>query len=360
MSEKRCYYEQLGVERDASEGDIRKAYKRLALKYHPDRNNGSEEAASRFKEVTEAYSVLSDADKRSRYDRFGHAGVEGSADFGADIFSHFQDLFADFFGGMGGFGDQRARRGPTRGRDLRVGQRLTLEEAVLGCKKDLDITSPVKCSSCGGTGAKEGAQPTPCTTCRGTGQVSTGRGFIMFTQACPACHGEGVIITDPCDQCEGSGFEEKQRTVTVKFPPGIDAGHRLRVAGQGLPGAQGGPPGDLYVDVALEPHERFEREGTALMTTVHVSYPDAALGTRVDIELLDGSNHQVKIDSGTQSGTVITAPRKGVPNVNGRGVGALHVVVKVDVPKKLSRRAKKLLRQLDDELRPVDPITGES
>jgi molecular chaperone DnaJ len=358
MSEKRCYYEQLGVERDASTPELRKAYKRLALKFHPDRNNGSEEATARFKEVTEAYSVLSDDDKRGRYDRFGHAGVEGAGDFGTDIFSHFQDLFSDFFGGMGGFGDQRQHRGPTRGRDLRMGQRLTLEEAVLGCKKDLDITSPVKCSICGGTGAKEGTEPTTCTTCNGSGQVSTGRGFIMFTQACPSCQGGGVIITEPCSHCDGSGFEEKHRTVTVKFPPGIDAGHRLRVSGQGLPGTQGGPSGDLYVDVGREPHERFEREGTALMTSAHVSFPDAALGTRVTIEMLDGSDHTVKVDAGTQPDTVISVPRKGVPNVNGRGHGTLHVVVKVDVPKRLSRRAKKLLRQLDDEIGPVEPTTG--
>ncbi|RLB65757.1 MAG: molecular chaperone DnaJ [Deltaproteobacteria bacterium] len=357
MSEKRCYYEQLGVEKSASTTEVRKAYKRLALKYHPDRNNGSDEATARFKEVTEAYSVLSDDDKRGRYDQFGHAGLEGSPDVGADVFSHFQDLFSDFFGGMGGFGDQRQRRGPTRGRDLRMGQRLTLEEAVLGCKKDLDLTSPVKCSLCDGTGAAEGAEPTACSTCNGSGQVSTGRGFIMFTQSCPSCQGAGAIITDPCPQCDGSGFEEKHRTVTVKFPAGIDAGHRLRVSGQGLPGTRGGPSGDLYVDVSLEPHERFEREGTALMTTAQVSFPDAALGTKVTIELLDGSSQTVKVDAGTQPGTVITVPRKGVRNVNGRGYGALHIVVKVVVPTRLSRRAKKLLRQLDDEVGPVDSAT---
>jgi len=259
----------------------------------------------------------------------------------------FSDVFgSDFFGGFSG---QRQRR-PARGRDLRVEQVLTLEEAVLGCKKELDIASPVKCDSCEGSGAKPGTSPTTCQTCAGHGQVSTGRGFIMFTQPCPSCRGEGTQISDPCSDCSGSGWQERERTVMVSFPAGIDAGHRLRVTGQGMAGPRGGTPGNLYVDVALEPHASFEREGTDLIARERVSFPDATLGAELELEMLDGSQLTVNVDPGTQPGTVISLPGKGVPNVNGRGVGALHVVVQVDVPTKLSRRAKKLLRQLQGEL----------
>lgn len=353
MSEKRDYYELLGVERTASSQEIRKSYKKLALKYHPDRNKGSQEAEARFKEVTEAYSVLSDDDKRARYDRFGHAGFEGggAADFGGDIFSHFQDLFSDFFGGGGGgFGGQGRRRGPARGRDLRVEQVLTLEEAVLGCKKEIELRTPVQCDDCTGTGAKDGSAMKTCEVCSGRGQVSTARGFIMFTQACSACGGAGQIVEESCDTCEGAGWVEKHRKVNVSFPPGIDSGHRLRVTGQGLPGPQGGPAGNLYVDVELQPHERFEREGLDLITRHTISFPEAALGTKIDIPLIDGGIHQVKVDAGTQPGTVLTAKGRGVPNVNGPGSGALHVIVQVAVPSKVSKRAKKLLRDLEDEL----------
>lgn len=353
MSEKRDYYELLGVERTASAQEIRKSYKKLALKYHPDRNKGSQEAEARFKEVTEAYSVLSDDDKRARYDRYGHAGLEGggATDFGGDIFSHFQDLFSDFFGGGGGgFGGQGRRRGPARGRDLRVEQVLTLEEAVLGCKKEIELRTPVQCDDCTGTGAKDGSAMKTCEVCGGRGQVSTARGFIMFTQACSACGGAGQIVEESCDTCEGAGWVEKHRKVNVSFPPGIDSGHRLRVSGQGLPGPQGGPAGNLYVDVELQPHERFERDGMDLITRHTISFPEAALGTKIDIPLIDGGIHQVKVDAGTQPGTVLTAKGRGVPNVNGPGAGALHIIVQVAVPSKVSKRAKKLLRDLEDEL----------
>jgi molecular chaperone DnaJ len=352
MSEKRDYYEVLGVERSTSSTDLRKAYKKLALKFHPDRNNGCEDATDQFKECTEAYAVLSDDGKRQRYDQFGHAGMNGGADFGADIFSHVQDMFSDVFGSdfFGGFAGQQQQRRAARGRDLRVEQTLSLEEAALGCKKELEISSPVKCDTCTGSGAKPGTSPTTCQTCAGHGQVSTGRGFIMFTQPCPACRGEGTQISDPCGDCSGSGWQERDRTVTVSFPAGIDAGHRLRVSGQGMAGPRGGPPGNLYVDVALQPHPRFEREGTDLIARHRVSFPDATLGSEFELEMLNGSLLSVTVEPGTQPNTVISMPGKGVPSVNGRGVGALHVVVQVGVPTKLSRRAKKLLRQLQGEL----------
>lgn len=350
MQNKRCYYEVLGVERAASGSDIRKAYKKLALKFHPDRNK-EPDAESKFKEVTEAYGVLTDDDKRARYDQYGHAGLQGGgAAVDGDIFSHFQDLFSDFFGGFGGGFSQQRRRGPARGRDIGVEKRLTLEEAVLGCKKDIELTTPIACSECEGSGAKDGSAFQTCGTCNGQGQVSTARGFIMFTQACGACNGEGRVVEESCEKCDGAGWEENTRTVTVTFPPGIDAGHRLRVAGQGMPGSRGGPPGNLYVDVDLEKHDVFEREGVDLITRRAISFPEAALGTELEIELLDGQRHRVDIPAGIQPGSVLSAPGLGAPSVNGRGNGSLHVVVQVDVPKKLSRKAKKLLRQLSDEI----------
>ena len=355
-SNERCYYEMLGVEKQASVADIRKAYKKLALKHHPDRNNGCQDATAK---VTEAYTVLSDEDKRGRYDKFGRAGLQGSPDVGGDFFSNFQDLFSDFFGGFGGIGG-RARRGPARGRDMRVQKRLTLEEAVLGCKKDVEIHSPVECSACSGSGAEPGTTPTTCSTCRGQGQVTTGRGFIMFTQTCPSCQGQGSVIETACEQCDGAGWEEKHRTVTVSFPAGIDEGHRLRVSGQGLPGPHGGPPGHLYVDVLLAPHERFERDGLDLICRRTISFPEAALGTAVRIEMLDGSEHSVTLKAGTQPGDVITVRRKGAPDVNGRGMGELHVVVQVAVPKRLSRRAKKLFKELATEIGPLDEATAKT
>lgn len=348
MTDKRCYYEVLGVERSAETSEIRKAYKKLALKFHPDRNGGSPEAETQFKEVTEAFGVLNDDEKRRRYDQFGHAGFGGGGDeFGGDIFSHVQDLFADFFGGMGG---GRAERGPQRGRDVRIRQQLTLEEAVLGCKKDIPLRTPVECGACKGNGAEPGTKPEACRTCGGAGQVSTGRGFIVFTQTCPSCQGQGRVVTTPCKQCEGAGWEEKSRTVTVGFPPGIDEGHRLRVSGQGLAGKSGGPAGHLYVDVALAPHERFAREGNDLIYRQKVSFADAALGKTFTLSLLDGSTRDVTIEPGTQPGGVISVADAGVPDVNGRGRGALHVVADLVVPRKLSKRAKQLLQELDADL----------
>jgi molecular chaperone DnaJ len=349
MTEKRCYYEALGVERSAEASEIRKAYKKLALKYHPDRNAGSAEAEAQFKEVTEAFQVLNDDDKRRRYDQFGHAGVSsgGGEDFGGDIFSHVQDLFADFFGGMGG---GRQARGPQRGRDIRIQQALTLEEAVLGCKKEIPLRTPVECSGCKGNGAEPGTEPQSCRTCGGAGQVSTGRGFIVFTQTCPSCQGQGRVVTTPCTRCDGAGWEEKSRTVTVSFPPGIDDGHRLRVSGQGLSGASGGPPGHLYVDVVLRPHERFTRDGNDLVYRQKVSFADAALGKTVTVTLLDGTTREVAIAPGTQPGDVISVAGAGVPDVNGRGRGALHVVADLVVPTKLSKRARQLLAELEADL----------
>jgi molecular chaperone DnaJ len=348
MSQKRDYYEILGLAKEASADDIRKAYRQSALKNHPDRNPGDAEAEGRFKEATEAYQVLSDDEKRARYDRFGHAGLEGVPDLGGgDIFSHFQDIFSEFFGGIGG---QRRRGGPARGQDIRVQQRLTLKDAMLGCKREVPLRTPVMCEECAGSGAKPGTKRKQCGTCGGVGQVSTSRGFVMFTQTCPECSGEGSVVKTPCTACKGVGAVEKQRKPMVSFPAGIDGGQRLRVPGQGMPGQQGGPAGDLYVDIELAPDERFERDGADLVTRVTVSFAEASLGGAAVVELPDESRVDVEVPGGTQPGEVITLKSKGLPRIDGRGRGALQVVVQVDVPRALSSRAKELLRELDDEI----------
>lgn len=351
MTQKRDYYEVLGVTRDAGGDEIRKAYKKAALKYHPDRNPGDKGAEDKFKEAAEAFGVLSDAEKRQRYDQFGHAGLEGMGgmDFGgADIFSHFQDLFSDFFGGFGGA--PRGRRGPQRGADIRVVQELTLRDAVLGCKREMSVRAPASCETCGGSGAAPGSGRETCRMCQGAGQVSNARGFVMFTTTCPTCRGQGSTIAKPCESCHGAGQVEKTRKVLVTFPAGIDAGQRLRVPRQGAAGPQDGPPGDLYVDVDVKPDERFERDGQDLFTKVNVTFAQAALGTRVPIVLLDDSEIEVEVAPGTQPGEVLTMRGKGVPRVDGHGRGALHVVVQVEVPKRVSSRAKTLLRELEKEL----------
>lgn len=349
MTQKRDYYEILAVAKDASCEDIRKAYRKEALKNHPDRNPGDAEAEARFKEATEAFQVLSDEDKRARYDRFGHAGLEGMPDLGGDIFSHFQDLFSEFFGGFGG-GQRRGRGGPARGQDLRLQQRLTLHDALLGCKREVQLRTPVQCEECGGNGAKPGTKRKQCTACNGVGQVSTSRGFVMFTQTCPECAGEGSVVKTPCPTCNGQGAVEKSRKVVVTFPAGVDTGQRLRVPGQGMAGTQGGPAGDLYVDIEVAPDERFERDGLDLITRVTVSFAEAALGGSVVLDLPDDTKVTVEVPAGTQPGEVITMKGKGAPRVDGRGKGALQVVMSVDVPRALSARAKELLRELDGEI----------
>jgi molecular chaperone DnaJ len=351
MTDKRCYYEVLGVERNASEDEVRKNYRQCALKYHPDRNPDNPEAVAKFKEATEAFSVLTDAQKRARYDQFGHAGVEGGFDFSGagigDIFSHFQDLFSELFSG-GGTG---RRQGPRRGSDLRLQQRLSFKEAVLGCKREVVVRAPAPCDDCKGSGAAPGSKRETCGTCRGAGQVSTARGFIMFSSTCPACRGEGSRIANPCTTCKGAGHVEKTRKVLVTFPAGIDSDQRLRVPAQGVPAPQGGEPGDLYVDVEVEEHERFERDGIDLVTRAAISFSDAALGTTIKVEMLDDSTLEVDLPAGTQPGDVISIKGKGVPRLDGRGRGTLHVQVQVQVPKTLSPRAKELLAELDQELR---------
>lgn len=356
MSEKRDYYEVLSVERNANGDEIKKAYRQCALKYHPDRNPGDASAELKFKEATEAYSVLSDGDKRAQYDRFGHAGVQGGGfDFqGAgvgDIFSHFQDMFADFFGGAGGFGGSTRRR-PQRGDDVRTDAAISFEQAMTGTKQEVEIVGAAPCETCSGSGATPGTSPERCRQCSGTGQVTTQRGFIMFASPCPICHGSGTMISSPCTDCSGGGRREKRRKVLVTFPAGIDSGQRLRVPGQGMPGPGATPSGDLYVDVHVKSDPYFERDGSDLIAQRKISFLDAAQGTQIELELPDHDTTAIKVPAGTQPGTVLSQDGRGFPRLDRRGRGALHVVINVHVPKGLSRKARKAFEDLSDEFTP--------
>ena len=359
MSSKRCYYEVLGVSREASNDDLRKAYRREALKHHPDRNQGDSAAEAKFKEVNEAYQVLSDDDKRRVYDQFGFAGLQGAPGGGpgfdgiGDVFAHMQDLFAEMFSGTMGFGGASAR--PRRGGDLRIGQRLSIREAAFGCKREVALRAPTTCLDCAGSGAKPGTKPEACAQCRGAGQVSNARGFVMFTSTCPRCRGAGKVIRNACESCAGQGAVERARKVMVTFPAGLDSGQRLRVPGQGTAGPGGAPAGDLYVEIEVEDDERFERDGVDLVTRVHLAFTDAALGAELMVPALEPEETQTSlpltVPPGTQSGAVFTLKGHGVPRLDGRGRGSLVVVVQVDVPTALTARAKKLLTELDAELK---------
>ena|SRR5258708_5137391 len=358
MSSKRDYYEVLSVSREATSDEMRKAYRREALKHHPDRNPGNASAEAKFKEVTEAYQVLCDENKRRIYDQFGHAGLEGSMGGGpgfegvSDVFAHMQDLFAEMFSGGVGFGGGGR---PRRGGDLRVQTRLTLREAAFGCKRELTVRAPAPCTDCGGSGAKSGTKPEGCPQCRGSGQVSNARGFVMFTSTCPRCRGAGRVIKQACPACAGHGAVERARKVTVTFPAGIDAGQRLRVPGQGIAGPGGAPSGDLYVEVDVEDDPRFERDGVDLVTRVRVPFAEAALGGDISVPALDSEDGaatvEVAIPPGTQSGAVFTVKGSGIPRLDGRGRGSLVVVVQIEVPTALTPRARELLEQLGAELR---------
>lgn len=354
-AEKTCYYEVLGVAREATVDEVRKAYKREALKHHPDRNPGDAAAENKFKAVNEAYQVLSDEQKREIYDRFGHAGFDGSMGgqgFGGvgDMFAHMQDIFTEMFSGGFGFG----QRGQRRGGDLQLQQRLTLREACFGCKREVTVQVPARCDDCEGSGAAKGTKPETCSGCRGTGQVSNARGFVMFTAPCARCGGRGTIIKTRCKPCGGEGVVAKPKTVTVTFPAGIDGGQRLRVPGQGLPGPNGA--GDLYVEVDVEEDPKFERDGVDLVTRVQVSLVDVSLGKEVTVTTLDPEKDgapvtvTVQVPAGTQPNHVFTLKGRGVPRLDGRGRGSLLVVVQVMVPTELSPRAKELLRELEGEL----------
>lgn len=360
---KRDYYEVLGVEKDADAATLKKAYRKLAIKHHPDRNPDDAQAEERFKEISEAYAVLSDSEKRSRYDQFGHAGIDQQYST-EDIFRNvnFDDILRGFgFGGGGGgsifdmfFGGGGHRGGgPARGRDLQIEQAITLEEAFEGASKELSYRRLESCDACKGDGAEPGSDVTTCTTCNGQGQVAhqqrTPFGVIQQVGQCPQCQGRGKQVSQHCRTCGGSGHRRSQHTVEVEIPAGIDDGQVLRVRGGGEVGEQNGPHGDLHVVVRVEPHQRFHRDGADLLTEVPISFPQAALGTRIDLETFDG-DLTVDVPAGSESGTRLRLKGKGMPFLRGQGRGDIHVRLRVVVPKKLSDDAKTHLEALAKEL----------
>jgi len=351
---KRDYYEILGVARDASETDIKKSYRRVAMKFHPDRNPGDKTAEDKFKEANEAYEVLSDAQKRSAYDQFGHAAVDGSGGgqaggFGAGGAS-FSDIFGDVFGDIfGGGGGGRTRGGPQRGSDLRYTLEIALEEAVKGTTAKIRVPTLVTCGECTGSGAKKGSSPVTCTTCAGVGQVRMQQGFFSVQQTCPNCRGKGKMIADPCGKCYGRGVVEETKTLSVKVPPGVDTGDRIRLAGEGEAGPDGGPAGDLYVQVSVREHPIFERDGKHLYCEVPISFVDAALGGELEVPTLEG-RVKLKIPPETQTGKLFRLRGKGVSPVRGGGPGDLLCRTVVETPVNLTKRQKELLKELQQTL----------
>ena len=346
MATKRCYYEVLQVSKTASEAEIKKAYRKMAMKYHPDRNPDDPEAEERFKEVNEAYDVLSDPQKRSAYDQFGHAGVDGSAGAGGGGFGgfgDFSDIFGDIFGG-GGF-----HRGPQPGNDLQYELSITLEEAVKGTTVEIRIPTKEVCEACQGTGAEPGSAVETCPTCGGQGQVRIQQGFFAVAQTCPTCHGTGKQIKQKCKKCYGEGYVHDHKTLSVNIPAGVDTGDRIRLAGEGEAGEPGAPHGDLYVRIRVKPHEIFQRDGNTLYCELPISFTKVALGGTIEVPTLDG-RAELKIPAGTQSGQRFKLAGKGVKSVRSSRVGDLIVQVNVETPVKLTSEQKALLQQLEESM----------
>ena len=350
---KRDYYTVLGVNRDASEEDIKKSYRKLAMKFHPDRNPDNPKAEEHFKEAKEAYEMLSDAKKRAAYDQFGHAGVDPSAAAGmggaqggfGGFGDTFGDIFSEIFGGGGGGGRGRGN-GMYRGADLRYNLEISLEDAARGTEAKIRIPTMEECETCHGSGAKPGTQPKTCPHCNGSGQIRISQGFFSIQQTCPHCHGSGRYVADPCRDCGGAGRIKKHKTLSVKIPAGVDQDDRIRLAGEGEPGLNGGPAGDLYVVVSLKPHAVFQREQNDLHCEMPISFATAALGGEIEIPTLDGSA-KIKIPHETQSGQVFRLRSKGIRGVRSSGHGDLYCHVVVETPVKLTDRQKELLREFE-------------
>jgi len=353
MAVKRDYYEVLGVDRNATDEEVKKAFRRLAFKYHPDHNRG-DGAEDKFKEVNEAYEVLSDADRRSAYDRYGHDG-EGLFGRGFEGFNFggFGDIFDAFFGGAAA----TSRQAPQRGTDLHYGVTITFEEAAFGCEKEINVSRTESCPMCHGIGCKPGTQPSRCPNCNGTGQIRRVQQSIFghFTNitTCSRCHGEGSIITERCSQCRGTGKEKQRRSILVKIPAGVDDGFRVRLNGEGEAGSKGGPPGDLYVALSVQPHQFFAREDDNILYELPINFAQAALGAEVEVPTLDGET-RLKIPAGSQTGEVFRLKGQGVPHLRRGGCGDLLVTLFVVTPGKLTKKQRQLLQDLGDSLGPAD------
>jgi molecular chaperone DnaJ len=348
---KRDFYQVLGVARNATEDAIKKAYRRLAMKYHPDRNPNDKEAEERFKEAKEAYEVLADAQKRAAYDQYGRAGLDAArgAGQGFSPSDAFGDIFGDMFGDIFGGGRRGGRSAVYRGADLRYELSLDLEQAVFGTTQEIDYQTVRECSECGGSGAARGHAPVTCETCQGSGQVRITQGIFAVQQTCPRCKGRGTIITDPCPKCAGQGRTRTTKRLSVKVPPGVDTGDRIRLAGEGESGRNGGPPGDLYVEIAVREHPIFERDGAHLSCEVPVSFVTAALGGSVEVPTLEGQA-AIKVPAGTQSGRVFRLRDKGIRPVRGGATGDLFCRVVVETPVELNAEQKDLLRKFEGAL----------
>jgi molecular chaperone DnaJ len=348
------YYEVLGISRSATDVEIKSAYRKLAMKHHPDRNPGNAKSEEQFKAAAEAYAVLADPEKRSLYDRFGHAGVgtaTGGGGFDPSIFAEFGD-FGDILGNMFGFGDMfgnRRRGGPQRGADLRYDLEISFEESARGAETAIQIPRQERCETCHGTGAAAGSSPTTCAQCKGHGQVRYQQGMFTVARTCPQCRGAGRVITKPCATCHGAGTVARERKITVKIPPGIANGQQLRLQDEGEAGAGGGPAGHLFVVIHVQEHEFFRRDGNNLFCEIPVNFTTVALGGEIQVPTLDGPE-KIKVPDGTQTGTTLRLRGKGMPDVNGRGRGDLFATVQVQTPRKLTRDQKRLLEQLADEL----------
>jgi len=346
MSTKRCYYETLEVDRTADESKLKAAFRKLAMKWHPDKNPGDATSELRFTEINEAYEVLKDGDKRAAYDRFGHAAFDqgsGGAGFGAGFASSFSDIFEDLFGMAG----QRGRGGRERGQDLRYNMEITLEEAFLGKTAQIEIPVSVTCESCSGTGAKAGTKPKNCSMCGGQGRVRQAQGFFTLERTCPGCHGRGQMIEDPCRSCSGSGRVTRDRSLSVNIPQGVEDGTRIRLAGEGEAGVRGGPAGDLYIFLSLAAHQFFQRDGADLHCRVPISMVSAALGGEFEVPTIDKGKTKVKIPSGTQSGRRFRIASKGMPVLRSRQTGDMYVQVVVETPQNLTKKQQELLAEFE-------------
>jgi molecular chaperone DnaJ len=351
---KRDYYETLGVQRGASEQDLKSAFRRLAKEHHPDRNPGDTASEQKFKSINEAYEVLKDPQKRAAYDQFGHAAFEGGrggqGGFGPDFASSMSDIFDDLFGEfMGGRRGGRQRSGRERGADLRYNMEITLDEAFAGKTAQIRVPTSVGCETCSGSGAKPGTQPSSCAMCGGAGKVRASQGFFTIERTCPSCQGRGEVISDPCSGCAGSGRVTKERTLSVNIPAGVEDGTRIRLAGEGEAGLRGGPAGDLYIFLSIKPHEFFRRDGADIFCRVPISMTTAALGGQIDVPTVDGGKTRVKVPEGCETGKQFRLKSKGMPILRSKVQGDMYIQVEVETPKNLTSRQRELLAEFERE-----------